>query len=115
MLFSIIYKKFRFAQKGLVYIIRRERSFRWELVAGTVALFLAWYFSLSSLGWSILILVITLVLSAEVLNTVLERILDIIEPRLAVHVAVLKDLLASAVFILVLGALAIAVLLWSSA
>jgi len=114
MLFSIFYKKFNFARKGLVYIIRRERSFRWEITVGTAALFLAWYLGISLLGWAILILVITLVLSAEVLNTVLERILDIIEPRLAVHVAVLKDLLASAVFILALGALAIAILLWSS-
>lgn len=62
--------------------------------------------------WVALLLVSAVVLSAEVFNTVVERLLDLVEPRLSIHVALLKDLLALAVLVVSLAAFVIGLVLF---
>jgi diacylglycerol kinase len=107
-------KKFIYAGRGLGYVFKRESSFKQELFIAGGAIIVGWYLSFSKAEWLILILTIAVVLSAEVFNTILERLLDLIEPRLSIHIALLKDLLAAAVLLLCLAALVIGLLLiWS--
>jgi undecaprenol kinase len=107
-------KKFIYAGRGLGYVFKRELSFKQELLIVLLAVIVGWYFNFTIVEWAILILTIAVVLSAEVFNTVLERLLDLIEPRLSIHVALLKDLLAAAVLLLCLAAVMIGLLLiWS--
>ncbi len=103
--------KFTYALRGLAYVARRELSFRLELTVALVVLGGGWWFHLPPLGWAVLLLTIAAVLAAEVVNTVLERLLDLIEPRLSLHVALLKDMLAGALLLLGLAAVVIAWLL----
>lgn len=55
----------------------------------------------------ILILVITAVLSIELVNTALERVMDILKPRVHPYARVVKDIMAGAVLVVSLGALLI--------
>ena len=111
---SRLHQKFVYASRGLAYIIRRELSFRVELVVAVVGCVVGWFWHLSSLAWGLLVLTVAVVLAAEVLNTVLERLLDLVEPRLSPPVALLKDLLAAVVFLVALASLAVGLsLLWS--
>jgi diacylglycerol kinase len=107
-------QKFIYACRGLAYVARREQSFRLELVVALAALGFAWWFNFSALAWAVMLLTMGAVLAVEVVNTVLERLLDLIEPRLSLHVALLKDMLAGALFILVLAAAVIGWLLLSA-
>jgi diacylglycerol kinase len=115
MILLAVARKFRYALRGLSYVVKRELSFRLELVAAVLAGLVAWYFDFNLLAWAILILISVVILTAEIFNTVLERLFDLVEPRLSLHIAFLKDLLAAAVGILALGSLAIGVCLLAQA
>ncbi|HBH16781.1 MAG TPA: diacylglycerol kinase [Candidatus Veblenbacteria bacterium] len=103
--------KFKYAIKGLVYLWRREKSFRWQVVAAVLVQVVALGLRLEATIWALLTLTSAIVLCAEAFNTVLERLLDIVEPRLSTQVSLLKDLLAAAVLIVVLAALAVVLII----
>lgn len=107
MLFRI-FKKFRYACRGLLFVLKHELSFRVELLLAVVTLLVASFMGLPPLGWAVILLAIGMVLGAELFNTVAEKLLDLAEPRLSVHVAQLKDILAGAVTIFILMALGVA-------
>jgi undecaprenol kinase len=104
------FSKFKYAGRGLIYLWQNEKSWRWQAVAAILVQGLAWYFHLPKALWAIITLTCVIILSAEAFNTVLEKLLDIIEPRLSDQVGVLKNLLAAAVLLIVMGAIAVAVL-----
>ena len=54
---------------------------------------------LSALEWILLLCVIGWVLAFEIINTVVERILDIIKPNVHPYVRVVKDMSAGAVLL----------------
>jgi diacylglycerol kinase len=66
-------------------------------VAGFGAVGLGCFFRISAIEWTVLIAVIFLVLSAEALNTALERTVDLLEPRQHSVARDAKDLAAAAV------------------
>lgn len=94
-----LYKKFVYPCRGFVYLIRRELSFQIEVAVFVLVVLAAWVLGFSPHDWTVLLVVSAMVLASEVVNTVLERVLDLIEPRLSIHVALLKDLLSLAVLI----------------
>lgn len=101
------WNKFTYAGRGLVYLWQHESSFRWQLVAAVVVQLTAGIMQLELGAWALLTLASAVVLSAEAFNTVLERLFDLVEPRLSAQVAVLKNLLAAAVLLVVVGAIII--------
>lgn len=85
--------------RGLKQAWRAERNFRFEsgvalLVAGG-----ALALPLSGLERAVIFLTITLVLALELVNTVLEQLLDVLEPRLHHQVGAVKDLMAGVVLV----------------
>lgn len=103
-------KKFQYALIGLGYALRRETSFQLQVAAGVLVIAAAAVRHLPPVRWAVVLIAISSVLAAEIFNTVLERLLDLTEPRLSPHVALLKDLLAAAVLIVSLAAAAAVVL-----
>lgn len=67
------------------------------------------YLKITAGDWALVLMAISAVLVTEVFNTVVERLLDVLEPRFSSHVALLKDLLATAA--LIVGVAGVAVVL----
>jgi len=59
-----------------------------------------------------LIFVICAVLFTEILNTVLERMVDILQPRLHHYSEIIKDMMAAAVFLTSSGALLVGIIIF---
>lgn len=93
------FKKFGYACRGLAYVVRRESSFRLMLVVAIIGAIVGWYLSLPYEWWAVFLLSVGVVLAVEIFNTTLERLLDMVEPRLSIHVELLKNLLAGAVLL----------------
>ncbi|MFA9262569.1 MAG: diacylglycerol kinase family protein [Undibacterium sp.] len=93
------FRSLRHAVAGVLYALREERNFHLELATALVVAFFAWYFPLSSTERAVLFLACGLVLSLELVNTSLERVLDMMKPRVHPYVRVIKDLVAGAVLI----------------
>ncbi|MEK7496876.1 MAG: diacylglycerol kinase [Patescibacteria group bacterium] len=107
-------KKFHFAFKGLTYVLRHELSFKIQIIITILVLLAAGFRNFSSLKWILLLLTIGFVLTAELFNTALEKILDLHEPRLSRHVGLLKDILAGAVLVVSVVAVVVGVILFTT-
>ncbi|HMN19069.1 MAG TPA: diacylglycerol kinase [Candidatus Moranbacteria bacterium] len=101
------------ALDGLGYVVRHERNFRIELFFAVLVMGAILFFDMR--GWEavILILMIAAVLVAELTNTVFERVVDILKPRIHPYARLIKDIMASVVLLTSLTALVVGVIvLW---
>jgi diacylglycerol kinase len=87
------------AIRGLFYVLKNERNFQIELVIAVGVFFLVWYFKIKNWEAIILILIIMWVLISELINTVMERIVDILKPRIHPYARLIKDIMAAVVLI----------------
>src|SRR6266540_1475931 len=93
-------RSFRFAFRGLGQVLTRERNARVHLVAAAAALGLSLWLGLARVEIALVVLAIGLVLAAEVVNTVVERLLDLLHPAHSERVRAIKDMCAAAVLLL---------------
>lgn len=100
-------KSFVHAARGLGYALVHERNFRVHTTAAVVVVGLAWWWQVNYRDWAILIMTIVTVLTLELMNTAVEKLLDSVHPRLHRTVGVVKDVLAGAVLLAALAAIAI--------
>lgn len=103
---------FLYAWKGIAYTFKYEQNFRIQLVLGLIVVILMLVFRVKQWEAVALILMIAFVLSAEILNTVLERFIDILRPRLHVYSEIIKDMMAAFVLLSSFAALLIGVIIF---
>lgn len=101
-------KSFSHAMCGLKHILRNEKNFQNELAIAFVVLLAMIYFQVTRTETVALVLVIAGVLIMELLNTVVERVVDILKPRVHPYARLIKDLMAavvliSAIFAVIIG------------
>ena len=90
---------FRFAFRGLVYLLRTQRNARIHFAAGLgVAASAAWL-GCSNVEWAILILAMGVVLAAEFANTTAETIVDLAAPEYHELARIAKDVAAGGVLL----------------
>ncbi len=94
-----LWKSFRYARYGLQRVAKEEQNFAIELTIGLGAVILAIILQFSLLEWTILVLTVGFVLMAELLNSAVERVSDLLKPRLDIYVKEIKDIMAATVFL----------------
>ena len=113
-MFSI--KKFtrslKFAWKGITVLARQEQSFRVLLFGALVVIILIPIFGLSRSESALILVVTTSVLVLELLNSAVERLVDLFKPRIHSYAEEIKDLMAGAVLLGSLGALSVGILVF---
>ncbi len=93
---------FQFASEGLLYAFRTQRNFRVHLAAAFAVIILGAWLRLPRQSWAILALIIGLVLTAEMINTAAEALVDLTSPEYHPLAKLVKDLMAGAVLIVAL-------------
>jgi len=93
------FESFRYAGAGLLYTIRTQRNFRVHLVVTVFVLILAIWLNLSCERLAILVLTISMVLTAEIFNTAAESLVDLTSPGYHPLAKRVKDLAAGAVLL----------------
>src|SRR6476661_8871145 len=87
-------RSFYYAFAGIGYCLRTQRNFRIHSLAAGAVLAGGLLLGLSWGEWAILALTVTLVLSAEMLNTVVEAAVDVASPEYHPLAKVAKDVAA---------------------
>lgn len=105
-------KSFFYAIRGLRTVFVSELSFRLQILASLVVIFLMFWFPLALWQRIILMALVAAVLVLEVLNTVVERLVDAFKPRVHPVVAEVKDMMAGAVLIAALVAAIVGILVF---
>lgn len=99
------FNSLKIAFHGIWLAFRSEPNFRIQVFIGALVVFLMFFLKVTSLEKAVLSLVILLVLSLELVNTQIEKSLDLIEPALNPKVKLIKDISAGAVLLSAIGAL----------
>ncbi|MCX6763597.1 MAG: diacylglycerol kinase [Candidatus Moranbacteria bacterium] len=105
-------ESFFYALRGLRYIISHEKNFQNEVFIGLLVIIAMIYFQVTRAESVVLFLVIMTVLVLEILNTVMERVVDILKPRVHPYARLIKDLMAAGVLITSIVAIIIGLLIF---
>lgn len=92
-------KSMKHALDGLFYAAKKEKNFRIEIMVAVFVMILMFALNLKSWEIIVLILMIMWVLVLELVNTVFERVVDILKPRIHPYARLIKDLMAAVVLI----------------
>ena len=107
-----LFRSFKFAFKGLGTLIRKEQNFRIHLISAMAILFLSIYFKIALWQWAIIVMMIALIFILEMLNTVFERLVDMLKPRLHSYVGEIKDIMSAMVFVAAIAAVILALIIF---
>ncbi len=112
-MFSSVWRSFQHATRGLLLAFRTERSFRIQCVAACAVIFVVILFPFRPWERVVLLLATAAVLVLELLNSMVERLADLVKPRMHGYVHDIKDLMAAAVLLAALFALMIgSLIIW---
>ena len=106
-------KSFKYAFKGLYKTFKEEQNLKIQAIAACVVVIFAVYFNITRMEWMFLVFVIGLVILMEIANSAIERVTDVLKPRIHDYVKEIKDITAAGVMIASLMALIVgAIIFW---
>lgn len=100
--------RLRCALAGLAHATSTERSLRAQLFAFAFALAALAWLRPAPVWWALVLAVSGAVLAAELLNTAIESLADLLQPGHSAQVRALKDCAAAAVLMMSLAAVCVA-------
>ena len=109
-------KSFKYAFEGIFHALINEPNFRVQVVIVTLAIIFGKKFGISNTEWGLLAISMGSLLSAEMVNTVVEEVLDRFYNKESENIAVkvVKDLSAGFVLITSITALIILILVFGN-
>ncbi|MBU3733947.1 MAG: diacylglycerol kinase family protein [Candidatus Fonsibacter sp.] len=105
-------KSFGPAWKGLFWLFKNEGNAQFHLIATIVVVIAGFYLKVTIFEWVLLCFAIGLVISAEALNTAIEKAIDLLHPQKHEKAGLVKDLAAAGVLITSITAVIIAALVF---
>ncbi len=94
-----MFQSFKFAFRGVKDAFKSEPNLKIHLLASYLVLNLGYALNISFIEWAILVLTITLVLVLELINTVIEKTVDIASPKISEKARLIKDISAACVLL----------------
>ncbi len=106
---------FVYAFRGIRFCIRHERNVRIHITATLYIIYFSQFYDFTRVEFAVLLLACALVISAEMLNTAIEVVIDKVSGGYNMFAKVGKDIAAGAVFVTALFAAVIGVvMLWDT-
>lgn len=107
------FRSLEYAVRGVARVARTEQNFRIELAVGALVVLAMYALGVTAAEKGVLLIAITLVLVLELSNSIAERTVDLLKPRIHHYVEEIKDIMAGAVLVASAGAVAIGfVIFW---
>ena len=102
---------FKYALEGVWYVLRSQRNAKIHLGVMLAVVLLGLFLRVSALHWAVLAVTGGLVFAAEMFNTVIEALVDLVSPTWHPLAKIAKDAAAGAVFILAIMAVIVGLLI----
>ncbi|MBD8069189.1 diacylglycerol kinase family protein [Bacillus sp. PS06] len=109
---SRLWNSFSYAINGLKNAIIKERNLQIHLVIAVVVIIVGICFKLSLLDWAILTIVIGGMIVLELINTAIERLVDLVTMEYHPLAKIVKDISAAAVFVFAIIAVIVGILIF---
>lgn len=108
-----IFRRIKRAVFGLASVITSDTSVRSMSVIGILVIAVAFWLQISRIEFIVVLVIIFSVITIEGINTILERVIDLVEPRYKDIIGEIKDALAGFVLLSSIGAAIVgAIIFW---
>ncbi|MCI1773719.1 MAG: diacylglycerol kinase family protein [Paenibacillus lautus] len=107
-----LYRAFGCAIRGILTAVQTERNMKIHIAAALIVFIAAALLQLDRIRWLFLLLAVSLVFIAELVNTAVEAIIDLISPDEHELARVAKDTAAGAAFVAAAFAVVIGILVF---
>ncbi len=105
---------FGFAFSGLFAAFKSESHLKIHLLATAVVIVCGFYFKISKSEWLAIIICCGAVIAAELFNSAIEKLCDVISPQLNPKIKFIKDVSAAAVLVLSIASLCVALIVFAN-
>lgn len=102
--FNRFFKSFSYSIEGLKYAYKYEQSMMIHVIATILVIAVNIFFQVTGIEWLITILAIGMVLSAELINTAIEAVVDLVTLEIHPLAKIAKDCASAATFVLAMMA-----------
>ncbi len=100
-------KKFFFAFRGIFSTLKEEKSMIFHIVSSILVIIIGAVLKIDNwTNWAVLMIVITIVIAMEFINTAIENLVDMISFKYNFNARKVKDIAAAATLVVAVGALA---------
>ena len=90
---------FVFAFQGLAVLVKTERNFKFHLFAFICISIVGFLFKIEKTEWLAILLISSIILTAEALNSAIEKLCNHLHPKIHPAIKSVKDIAAAAVLI----------------
>lgn len=97
-------KSLKNAFNGLALVLTEEQNFKIHTAMALLVVAAGFWFEVSRFEWLALTMAIILVFVMETINSIFERVIDMIKPSHNQYVKDMKDMMAGSVLLAVVGA-----------
>lgn len=106
-----VLESFKYAYQGIVYALKTQRNMRIHLSAFILIILVSIFFKITTIEFAILLLVGTIVVIAEMINTAIESAIDLYSRERHPLAKIGKDVAAGAVLMSSFSSVAIGVII----
>lgn len=106
------FKSLKHALNGLKTAWQTQNNFRWHVLAFVVVLLVGYWVRLERLEWASVLLVSALVIMSELINTIIEKLVDLAKPSVHIYAKMVKDVSASVTLIVAVTAVIIGLIIF---
>lgn len=110
--FKRLAMSFHYAFRGVIHLLNDQQNARIHATAAILVGIFAYIFDVSRVEAAILFMAIIMVFAIETLNTAIEKLSDVIEPKDNIKIAFIKDGMAGAVLLTATIAYVVAILIF---
>ena len=97
---------------GISYVTKSEKNFKREIALGIIALILSYILKIDKIEFIIVLTMICLVLTTEIINTAIERAVDLVTKEYHELARIAKDVSAGSVLVTNIFALIIGIIIF---
>ena len=108
-------RSFLFALQGFRTALRQERNIKVMLAGGAFAVAMGLILRIDAVSWAIVLVCCGMVIAAELLNTAIETVVDLVSPEFHPLAGRAKDIAAAAVWILSVLVAAVGIIVFANA
>ena len=98
--------------EGINFVITNESNFKKEIVIGIIALLLSYILKISRIEFIIILIMIALVLTSEIINTSIEKVVDLYTRDYNNLAKIAKDVSAGSVLVMSIFSLLVGVIIF---
>ena len=110
---SAFWRSLKRAWRGICHTLKTQRHMQFHVLATIIVLSMAWWTKVSRFEWLILMVAIGCVIGAEVMNSAVEIVVDMVQPNFHPLAGMAKDVASGAVLVTAIQAIVIGLIVFA--